>query len=186
MTMKSKYVRLVIAAPLALLCCGLAACAATTQTARRCGAKPDQPAHRLFADPDGMNHWREYKKLSAVPQGNPDGSALARVWAGNDGQDYVLVQWGNQDWAWSTEYCFDKSGQLTQLRHELRTAWGWGRRQEGPFANSRFVPETSEFFSTESEQPIRRPEVAADVGSALEPKIYRTRSQLPFSRLLSS
>src|SRR5271157_6061739 len=101
MTMKSKHVPLVIVALLVLLCYRLPACAATTQTAQRCGAKPDQPARRLFADPDGLNHWREYKELAAVPGGDPDGSGFARIWAGNDGQDYVLVQWGNQDWSWS-------------------------------------------------------------------------------------
>jgi hypothetical protein len=184
MTVMLKSVHLVIAGSLLLLCNNLPACAATTQTAQKCGAKPEESAQRVFADPDGLNHWREYKGLKAVPEGNPDGAVFARIWAGSNGQDYVLVQWRNQDWTWSAEYCFDGSGRLTQLRYELRTAWGWGRREEGPFANRKFAPETSEFFDTESERPIKRPEMAADVGSDLEPKIYRKKSRLPFSRLI--
>jgi hypothetical protein len=168
-----------------LLCGNLPARATTTQTAQKCGAKPEEPAQRMFADTDGLNHWREYKELKAVPEGNPDGSGFARLWAGSNGQEFVLVQWGNQDWAWYAEYCFDKSGQLTRLRYELRTAWGWGRRLEGPFLGGRLVPETSEFFSTESEQPIERPgSDPSELSSYLEPRIYRTKSQLPFSRLL--
>ena len=185
MTMKARCVHLLIAASLMLLCYASPARAATTRTSQRCGAKPEEPAWRMFADTDGLNHWREYKELKAVPEGNPDGSRFARLWTGNNGQEFVLVQWSNQDWAWSTEYCFDKSGQLTQLRHELRTAWGWGHRLEGPLVNNKFVPKTSEFFSTESEQAIERPGTdPSELSSYLEPRIYRTKSQLPFSQLL--
>jgi hypothetical protein len=186
MTPRFKRVRLIVTVSLMLLCNNAPARAAITQTAQKCGAKPDEPPQRVFADPDGLDDWREYKELKAVPEGNPDGSGFARLWAGSNGQEFVLVQWSNQDWAWYAEYCFDKSGQLTQLRYELRTALGWGRREEGSFANGKFAAQTSEFFSTESGQSIKRPETASDFESALEPQIYQKKSQLPFSKLLHS
>ncbi|PYU77913.1 MAG: hypothetical protein DMG50_29345 [Acidobacteria bacterium] len=84
-----------------------------------------------------------------------------------------------------TDYCFGKTGQLLSLRFELRTAWGWGFREEGPIVNGILRPRTSEFFNTKDELAVTKPEQADDVPEALRPHLYARRSRLPFAKLLS-
>jgi len=138
---------LVLFISLACLTCGLAARAAGTQTAERCGANQDQPASRIFADSDGQG-WHEYQDIKKVPELQLGSGAAARQWLGS-------------------------------------TAWGWGYREEGPFAAMKLKPNTSEFFSTKTEQPVSKPEEADDIPEALKPSVYPKKSLLPFFKLLS-
>ena len=164
--------------------CSIVARAAGTETAQRCGANQEQPASRIFADSDGQG-WHEYQNIKSVPELQLNSGSAARLWTGSGGNLLVRVEEPGEDFAAYTDYCFDKTGQLQQLRYELRTAWGWGYREEGPFANGKSKPKISEFFSTETEKPIKKPEQADDVRDALKPHIYLNKSQLPFFKLLS-
>ena len=154
-------------------------------TAKRCGVDQDEPAQRIFADPDGEHGWREFQHLTDVPELELGFGESARLWAGGDGNLLIRAEEPGEDFAAYTDYCFNKAGQLVQIRFELRTAWGWGYRQEGPIAKGSIVAQTSEFFSTKTGESITKPDQAADVADALRPHLYLLKSQLPFSKLLS-
>jgi hypothetical protein len=166
-----------------LLTCCLAAQAKLTQTAQRCGANQDQPPARVYADFDGKG-WREYKDVKSVPELELNIGSAVQIWPGADANLLVHLQEPGDDFAAYTDYCFDKEGNLVQLRYELRTAWGWGYRQEGPLANDSLKLKIREFFNTKTGQHIERPNQASDVSDALKPRIYRRKSQLPFFKIL--
>jgi hypothetical protein len=170
----------------ACLLVGSRARASDSQIARWCGANDNGPATRTFAVLDERRPWREYPDVKSIPEMEPDvGSGYARIWLAHDGNILVRVAEPGQDfWAY-TAYCFDKAGSLIYLGYELRTAWNWGFREEGSFKNGRLNPERPEFFSTETGQPIAKPEQAADVPEALKPQIFPTKAALPFFKLLS-
>jgi hypothetical protein len=157
-----------------------------SQTALRCGVDQEQKAQRFFADPQGKNKWREYPDLDSVPELNGDeGGALARLWSGSNDNLLVSIEEPGQDFARYTDYCFDRSGQLTQVRFELRTAWGWGYRKEGPILKGSLAPKSSGYFSTKTEMRIASPEQSRDIPDALKPRIYLRKSKIPFFSLLS-
>jgi hypothetical protein len=150
--MKSGYLSTVLCL-LAVTVNGLAS-TGRTPTAQRCGVDQDQPAQDIFADPDSKNGWHEYRNMKDVPELELGFGESARLWAGREGNLLIRTEEPGEDFAAYTDYCFNKAGQLVQLRFELRTAWGWGYRQEGPITNSAIATQTSEFFSTKTEAPI--------------------------------
>ena len=159
--------------------------AAQSSTARRCGVDQHQPAQRIFANPDGKHGWREYPSVEEVPELENDAGESAFLWTSHNGSILVSTQEPGEDFAAYTDYCFDSTGQLVQLRFQLRTAWGWGYREEGAIRKGLLVPETSEFFDTKADLHIAKPEQAADITDALKPRLYLRESQLPFHRLLT-
>ncbi|SRR5579871_1187285 len=154
-------------------------------TAERCGVHQDRPAQRIFADPDGKKGWHEYRHLTDVPALELGFGESALTWEGSDGNLLVRMEEPGEDFAAYTDYRFNKAGQLLQITFELRTAWGWCYRQEGPIAKDSLVAQRAEFFSTKTGERIAKPDQAADVTDALRPHLYLRRSQLPFSKLLS-
>jgi hypothetical protein len=152
--------------------------------ARECGVDQDQPAQRIFADPEGKNTWREFKKLKDLPEIQTYGR-FAQLWTGTDGKVFVQMEEPTEDWFTYTDYCFGKTARLVALRFEVRTAWGWGYRESGPIENGILRPRSSGFFNTGNDEAIAKPENAADVDDALKPVICARESQLPFAKLLS-
>lgn len=181
--MKTTFFRPILFACMLSLACCLAAHAKLTQTAQRCGANQDLPAAHVYADFDGKG-WREYKDVKSVPELELNIGSAVQIWPGADGNLLVHVQEPGDDFAAYTDYCFDKGGNLVQLRYELRTAWGWGYRQEGPLVSDNLKPKIEEFFDMKTGQHIERPNQASDVPDALEPRIYRRKSQLSFFKIL--
>ena len=169
---------------LAVTSLSMSAIAGQTATAHQCGVDQKQQAQHFFADPDGGNKWKEYRSIDAIPELSNDAGIFARLWSGNDGDVLVRTEEPGEDFAAYTDYCFDSKGQLIQLKFELRTAWGWGFREEGPVARGIFKPKISEFFGTKTEMRVPKPEQAADIPEALKPRIYLRRSQLPFYKLV--
>lgn len=163
------------------------AASATTQslTAQRCGVDQNQPPQRIFADPDGKQGWREYRSVKDLPELQNDAGEFAGLWAGRDGRVLVSTQEPGEDFASYTDYCFDSTGQLVQLRFQLRTAWGWGYQEEGPIRSGILTSKKTKFFDTKTEMPIIRPGQAADIPEALKPRLYIRKSKLPFFKLLS-
>ncbi len=100
-------------------------------TAKRCGVDQDEPAQRIFADPDGEHGWREFQHLTDVPELELGFGESARLWAGGDGNLLIRAEEPGEDFAAYTDYCFNKAGQLVQIRFELRTAWGWVTGRKG-------------------------------------------------------
>lgn len=156
------------------------------QTAERCGADIGQPALKSFANFNGTDGWREYKTVKDIPNLELGTGTAAFYWAGSKGNFLILIQEPSEDWSVYTHYCFDRSGNLTGLRYEFRTAWGWGLRKEGIVEKGNFRAETSEFFDTTTEQPMQKPGMADEIPGALNPHLYLVKSTLPFSKLLPS
>jgi hypothetical protein len=169
---------------LVFLSCDSSVCAAGTQTAQRCGADQQKSPSRLFADSAGKG-WKEYENIKKVPELQLNRGAAAMLWPGAGGNTLVALEEPGEDFTAYTDYCFDKFGHLIQLRYELRTAWGWGYREEGAFTNRKLKLEISQFFSTVTELPIDKPEQAEEVPEALKPHIYTKEAHLAFFKLLS-
>jgi len=168
-----------------ILCIGALteARAAQSPTAQGCGVDQHQSAQRILANPDGKQGWREYQSVKDVPELQNNAGEFALLWSGHKGSSLVRTQQPGEDFAAYTDYCFDSTGQLLQLRFELRTAWGWGYREEGAIRKGLLVPVTSEFFDTKTNMHIVKPQEAADITDALKPRLYLRESQLPFYRL---
>jgi hypothetical protein len=158
--------------------------AAATQTAEHCGANQDEKATRFFADSDAHG-WHEYRDIKSIPEVQLNVGSTARLWPGSNGNSLLNIEEPGEDFNVYTDYCFDKTGHLLYLRYVLRTAWGWGFREEGPFSNGKLEPEIAEFFATETGKPVKKPEQADEIPDAQSPHLYLTKSQLPFYKLLS-
>ena len=155
-----------------------------SSTALRCGVDPEQLAARIFANPDGKHGWREFRNVKDVPVLELGIGQLARLWTETHGMALIRLEEPGEDFAAYTDYCFDKDGRLVALKFTLRTAWGWGYREEGPVANGELTPQMSEFFDTGNEAPVKRPEQADDIPDALKPQLFNRKSRLPFAKLL--
>ena len=154
-------------------------------TAERCGVDFKKPALRVFADATGKGPWTEFRDIRNVPDVNlDDGGAVARAWPGSDGNILVFVEEPGEDFEIGSEYCFDKDGVLSQMRLQVRTAWGWGFREEGPVKEGAMAAATKEFFDTEKNTSIVKPDAANDIPEALKPKLYAKTSDLPFAKFL--
>jgi hypothetical protein len=154
-----------------------------TVTAQRCGVNQSNRPQHILATPDG-NAWRTYGTVSEIPDLSTDGGESANYWTGQDGNVLVSTFELGEDFYIYTDYCFDRSGRLIQLRFEIRTAWGWGFREEGPVAGDTLKPATSGFFNTSSDEPTAKPDGANDIPEAMKPKLCLRISSLPFAKLL--
>jgi hypothetical protein len=108
----------------------------------------------------------------------------SKVWTGSDGTAFIRMDEPSEDWATYTEYCFNKIGQLIALRFEVRTAWGWGYREDGRISKGILRLRRAEFFNTDSEVSMAKPDGAVEIADALKPSIYARKSRLPFAKLL--
>ena len=158
--------------------------ASRNETWQRCGVVQNRKPQRVFADVDGKGQWKEYRTLREVPELANDSGEYAGFLTGSNGDSLIVTEEPGEDFTAYTDYCFDKKGRLTQLRFELRTAWGWGYRQEGPIVNGKASSQSSEFFSTKTNESVPRPGGADDTPEALNPHLYLRESELPFFKLL--
>lgn len=158
--------------------------AVINRTAEHCGVDMNQPAQKIFADYDGKAGWREYGSVKDIPELDNGFGSAAFYWSGSNSNVLIQLQEPSEDFVGYTHYCFDRAGKLARLRYELRTAWGWGFREEGTIEKGFLRPSISEFFDTKTEQKVPRPEMADDVRAALKPHLYLLKSELPFSKLL--
>jgi len=175
---------LVLILLLATVAASSAASKAKLRTPEQCGVRSEEPPLKSFANFNGVDGWREYKDAEDIPELELGTGSAAFYWIGQNGSSLIQMQEPHEDFSAYTHYCFDRSGHLTRLHFELRTAWGWGLRAEGPIKKGNFQAETSEFFDTTTEKPIHKPEMADEIPEALKPHLYLIRSKLPFSRLL--
>jgi hypothetical protein len=158
--------------------------AATNATAERCGVNFAKPAQRVFADPTGKGKWTEYRDERDTADINLDEGEVARTWAGMGGGTLVRIESQGEDFSIYTDYCFDKRGALARARFEVRTAWGWGFREEGPVKGGKIAAERNEFFDIQTNSNIAKPESANDIPEALKPQLYLEMVKLPFAKLL--
>jgi len=163
---------------------GSTARALNVRTAEQCGVDLNQPAQKIFANRDGKSGWHEYRTVKDMPEIANGYGSTAFYWPGSNGQFLIQLEEPGEDFNGYTHYCFDRLGKLRGLGYELRTAWGWGFREEGTIEGGVLRPSSTEFFDTKTDEKIRRPEMADEIPDALKTKIYLLKSKLPFSRLL--
>jgi hypothetical protein len=156
-----------------------------SSTAQRCGVDSEQSATRIFANSDGKHGWHEYRNVKEVPELVLGFGQFAKFWTGTHGMVLIRLEEPGEDFAAYSDYCFDKDGHLVALKFELRTAWGWGYREEGAVTNDELTPQISEFFDTKNGAPVKRPEQADDIPDALKPRLYVHKSRLPFAKFLT-
>src|SRR5579863_6550322 len=87
-----------------------AASGAQSTVAGHCGVDFQKPAHRVFADATGKGRWIEYRSVADAPDVNLDDGAIARTWAGSDGNTLVRIEKPGDDSSIYTDYCYDKGG----------------------------------------------------------------------------
>jgi hypothetical protein len=159
--------------------------AAVNSAASACGVEDARPPQQVFADPDSKQRWSEYPGVMDVPDLPNDSEAnYAASWTGSEGKVLIMMQGDGEDFGSYTHYCFGKTGELLSLKFELRTAWGWGFREEGPVHNGVLKANVAEFFETTNEKRIRRPRDASAIPEALKPTIYKQLRRLPFANLI--
>jgi len=100
-------------------------------------------ATRIFANSDGKHGWHEYPNVKEVPELVLGFGQFAKFWTGTHGTVLIRLEEHGEDFAAHSDYCFDKDGHLVALKFELRTAWGWGYREEGAVTNDELTPQIS-------------------------------------------
>jgi hypothetical protein len=71
------------------------------------------------------------------------------------------------------------------VKFELRTAWGWYYRAEGPIVMGRFHRSTEQYYDSKTGQAMLvRPQQADDVPSMMIPRLWMRTGLLPFAELL--
>jgi hypothetical protein len=164
----------------------LAAIVAGPAANSQCSESTQGPANRVFAKVNDHGPWREYRGIESVPDLVLDGGISAQLWDEANGSFSIrTVEPGGDFWTY-TNYCFVRSGELARLSFEVRTAWGWAYRLEGPVENGAIRATTSGFSDTKTGEPVPRPGQADDVSQALKPTLYLRARQFPFSNLLAT
>ena len=149
--------------------------------ARSCRVAADFPSARLLSN-NRNNRWMEYASVKDIPQTDSDWSEWAYVWAKSGSPSVVDLEGEGEDFSDSTYYCFETSGTLAALRHEFRTAWGWGYVETKLFGDGRRETSSSYFFNMDNGERIPAPEDAGDFHQALA---VTKLSEMPFFSLLS-
>jgi hypothetical protein len=139
---------------------------------------------RTFAKTNDRSRWREFRTIQNVPELDPGAGVSAQFWWNDRATLAYLVEPG-EDFGVYTRYCFNSEGQLEGIGFEVRTAWGWGYRLEGTMIRGRLHADHSEFFNTENDKRIPKPEGANDISETLNPTLYLTTSKLPFANLIA-
>jgi hypothetical protein len=155
-----------------------------SEFARNCGIEPSTYSPRIFAEL-GDGQWKEYENDSKVPLGDPDWSEIAYLEQKSNQPALATVQGLGQDFAEYTSYCFDSTGNLRALEREFRTAWGWGFKDIRSYDRTGHESVKTHFFHMETGKEIPRPKDADAIKEALQTRVYRKLSQLPFSALIN-
>jgi hypothetical protein len=153
--------------------------------AEHCSVNLNRPPRRIVAYIDDKLGWREDQRVEDIPEVALGSGVYSYLWADPNGLLLIRIVEPTEDFAVYSDYCFDRSGRLVHLKFELRTAWGWAYREESAVSRGLSAPETSEFFSTATEQHTVRPEMAVDISESLKPRLYLRESQLPVCKLLT-
>lgn len=164
---------------LLLFLCGLSLYAAP------CEMNPNGSAQLVFALVDAHQAWTEFKSIESVPKLAPGEGVSAEVWRAPNGTLLVKTSAPAKNIEVYTEYCYSRAGYLDYVTYELRTAWGWYYKAEGPLVMSRFRRSTEQYFDSKSNQPlVVRPEQPDDFPQMLIPVLYKRAKLLPFADLL--
>ena len=162
-----------LAAICTLLLCAQAALAATAiPCAPPSGVKP-----RIFSNNSG--HWREYQAEKEVPADHDSDERIQAF-----GAETLVYSYAGEDWTSTTTSCYDATGKLESLNFEVRTAWGWGYREQRALEHGTLIVVAKSYFSTEKGEQIPHPKDADDVPDARRPQIYAKISDAPIYNFL--
>jgi hypothetical protein len=151
--------------------------------AQSCGVTAVIGAARVFSDNE-KNRWKQYASPIQVPA-NGEWSETAYAWAKPNAPAVIDVEGLGEDFGDSTYYCFDKSGRLSAMEYEFRTAWEWGFTEQRQFDSEGKESSKSHFFNMKDRKEISRPQGADDVREAMTVKIYKRLPDLPFFSVLT-
>jgi len=151
-----------------------------------CEMDPGAPAQRVFAKVDARHTWTEYKTIETVPSLSPGEGVSAEIWNERNGALLLrTVTPGDGFWAY-TKSCYTRPGYLVYASYEVRTAWGWYYRAEGPIVMERFHRSTAQYFDSTTNQPVVvRPQQPDDNPSMMDPELPMNTRFLPFANLLA-
>jgi hypothetical protein len=141
---------------------------------------------RAFAKTNNQSDWKEYQSLDAIPELSLASGMSAQIWQHKHGTPSVTIVEPGQDFQIATRYCFDEGGQLESVSFEIRTALGWGHREEGTVMGGVFNESSSEFFRLKDGKATPQPDFVGGVPRSLQPKLYLRVSELPFAGLLET
>jgi len=151
-----------------------------------CEMDPGAPAQRVFAKVDARHSWTEYKTIEAVPSLSLGEGVSAELWEPRKGELLIRTVTPSQNFRAYTKSCYTGLGYLVYASYELRTAWGWYYRAEGPIVMERFHRSTAQYFDSTTNQPlVVRPQQADDNPGMLDPKLQMNTRLLPFANLLA-
>ena len=152
-----------------------------------CSLKVKAPAYaRTFAKTNNRSDWQEYQSLDAVPELSLANGMSAQFWQHKHGTPSVTIVEPGQGFQIDTRYCFDEAGQLESVSFEIRTALGWGHREEGTVIGGVFNESSSKFFWLKDGETTPQPDWVGGVPRSLQPKLYLSMSELPFAGLLET
>jgi hypothetical protein len=152
-----------------------------------CSLKVKAPTKaRMFARTSNQSDWQEYQSLDTVPELSPASGMSAQFWQHKHGTSSVIIEEPGQDFQIDTRYCFDEGGRLESVSFEIRTALGWGHREEGAVLRGVFYESSSEFFRLKDGKTTPQPDFVGSVPRSLQPKLYLNVSELPFAGLLET
>ncbi|MGO8935416.1 MAG: hypothetical protein ACLPLZ_12185 [Terracidiphilus sp.] len=152
-----------------------------------CSLKVKAPTNaRTFAKTGNQSDWREYQSLDTIPELSPASGMSAQFWQHKHGTPSVIIEEPGQDFQIDTRYCFDGRGQLESVSFEIRTALGWGHREQGTVLGGVFNESSSEFFRLKDGKTTPQPDFVSGVPRSLQPKLYLSVSELPFAGLLET
>jgi len=155
--------------------------------AQACSLKVKAPTKaRTFATTGDQSDWQEYRGLDMIPELSSARGMSARFWQHKHGTPSVIIEEPGQDFQIVTRYCFDEEGQLKSVGFEIRTALGWGHREEGTVLGGVFYESSSEFFRLKDGKTTPQPDFVGGVPPSLQPKLYLSVSELPFAGLLET
>ena len=155
--------------------------------APECSLKVKAPTKaRTFVKTSDQSDWQEYQSLGTIPELSPASGMSAQFWQHKHGTPSVIIEEPGQDFQIDTRYCFDEEGQLESVSFQIRTALGWGHREEGIVMGGVFNESSSEFFRLKDGKATPQPDFVGGVPRSLQPKLYLRVSELPFAGLLET
>jgi hypothetical protein len=174
----------ILASVLLVLAIGFSPIAIAAQV---CSLKVKAPTKaRTFAKTSNQSEWQEYQSLDAIPELSLASGMSAQFWQHKHGTPSVTIVEPGQDFKIATRYCFDEGGQLESVSFEIRTALGWGHREEGTVLGGVFNESSSEFFRLKDGKATPQPDFVGGVPRSLKPRLYLSVSELPFAGLLET
>jgi hypothetical protein len=146
-----------------------------------CGTESRPGWRQIFAF-DGQ--WKKYRALSEVPESHVGITRMAQVWQGPMGMTLVTINPDIGEIFVQTSYCFQESGHLLALTHDVRHPAGWGFFELRQYdISGRTLSSSARFFDSTSGDELRHRKKDVENQALLKPTLYSRFEDLPFASL---